>query len=77
MFVSDSQIKQLRKLQKENKMKFESELKKIGASLFKQYCDKSHYKTECDQPCTMAYTNTCNYLKEMEKIRKEFGLTIH
>jgi len=30
--------------------------------------NKRHYKERCDPHCVMAYTNTCEYLKEMNKI---------
>ncbi|HEC92005.1 MAG TPA: hypothetical protein ENI51_03270 [Candidatus Atribacteria bacterium] len=73
LFVNENLISHLKKLQKENKEEFEAELKKLDKELFNEYCDKKHYKDECDPHCVFAYTNTCKYLQEMRKIWDAVG----
>lgn len=75
MSVTEEKVNFLKDLQKNNKSKFEKELKKIDNELFNEYCSKKSYKNKCEPAyCADAHTNTCQYLHEMRKIWNETGI---
>jgi hypothetical protein len=55
----------------DNPTEYTKEIKKIDQELFKKYCFKRKYKTECDPFCVDAFTGKCQYLIEMNKINNE------
>jgi len=66
--VSKEELQLLKNLHETYFKKFREEYNRIEKKLFDKYCEKRHYKERCDPHCVMAYTNTCEYLKEMNKI---------
>lgn len=71
MSISKKQIDNLKKLKINNPSEYEKEFKKIDQELFKKYCFKVKYKTECDPFCVDAFTGKCQYLFERKKISSE------
>ena len=68
MSISEEQIAHLKKLKVENPSEYARVVKKIDQELFKKYCFKSGYKTECEPFCVDAFTGKCRYLIEMNRI---------
>jgi len=66
--ISKEQVDYLKKLKTDNPTGYTKEFKKIDQELFKKYCFKRNYKTECDPFCVDAFTGKCQYLIEMNKI---------
>jgi hypothetical protein len=66
--ISNEQIAHLKRLKIENPSEFTKEVKTIEQDLFKKYCFKSSYKTECEPFCVDAFTGKCQYLIEMKNI---------
>ena len=73
MLVNDEVINNLKKLKDDNSDPFKLEIEKISSELFNEHCSKTRYKSECDPYCADAFTDTCQYLKEMRKLWNVFG----
>lgn len=76
MLVNNEVIDNLKELKINNLDKFNKEINKISKELFDEYCIKKNYKEECDPFCADAFINTCQYLKEMNKLWNIFGRKI-